>query len=111
MAGHCFWTKLGYESRNAVEGVAGAGESHRGAAGRYAIDSVDVRVISATHRNLPLAIRDGKFREDLFYRLRVVTIELPRCGHTKKTLRFLRKRLCGCMGRGWADGRGLGRKR
>jgi DNA-binding NtrC family response regulator len=38
---------------------------------------VDVRVISATHRNLRLAIRDGKFREDLFYRLRVVTIELP----------------------------------
>ena len=38
---------------------------------------VDVRVISATHRNLPLAIRDGQFREDLFYRLRVVTIELP----------------------------------
>jgi DNA-binding NtrC family response regulator len=38
---------------------------------------VDVRVISATHRNLPLAVRDGKFREDLFYRLRVVAIELP----------------------------------
>jgi len=38
---------------------------------------VDVRVISATHRNLLLAIRDGKFRDDLFYRLRVVTIELP----------------------------------
>ena len=38
---------------------------------------VDVRVISATHRHLPLAIRDGKFREDLFYRLRVLTIDLP----------------------------------
>jgi two-component system nitrogen regulation response regulator NtrX len=38
---------------------------------------VDVRVISATHRNLPSEIRNGKFREDLFYRLRVVTIELP----------------------------------
>jgi two-component system nitrogen regulation response regulator NtrX len=38
---------------------------------------VDVRVISATHRNLPAAIREEKFREDLFYRLRVVTIELP----------------------------------
>ncbi len=38
---------------------------------------VDVRVISATHRNLALAIRDGQFREDLFYRLRVVTLELP----------------------------------
>jgi DNA-binding NtrC family response regulator len=38
---------------------------------------VDVRVISATHRDLPEEIRAGKFREDLFYRLRVVTVELP----------------------------------
>jgi transcriptional regulator with PAS, ATPase and Fis domain len=38
---------------------------------------VDVRVISATHRDLAAEIRAGKFREDLFYRLRVVTIELP----------------------------------
>jgi DNA-binding NtrC family response regulator len=38
---------------------------------------VDVRVISATHRDLPAEIRAGKFREDLFYRLRVVTVELP----------------------------------
>src|SRR6266481_4101513 len=37
---------------------------------------VDVRVISATHRNLQAEIRAGKFREDLFYRLRVVTIDL-----------------------------------
>jgi DNA-binding NtrC family response regulator len=38
---------------------------------------VDVRIISATHRNLPDEIRAGKFREDLFYRLRVVSVELP----------------------------------
>ncbi len=38
---------------------------------------VDVRVISATHRNLAAEIRAARFREDLFYRLRVVTIELP----------------------------------
>src|SRR5262249_45841240 len=38
---------------------------------------VDVRVISATHRDLPAEIRNGKFREDLFYRLRVLTIDLP----------------------------------
>jgi len=38
---------------------------------------VDVRVISATHRDLPAEIRTGQFREDLFYRLRVVSLDLP----------------------------------
>jgi len=38
---------------------------------------VDVRVISATHRNLSAEIAAGRFREDLYYRLRVVTIEIP----------------------------------
>ncbi|WP_319381559.1 sigma-54 dependent transcriptional regulator [Thiomicrorhabdus sp.] len=37
----------------------------------------DVRVVAATHRNLERSIEDGKFREDLFYRLNVFPIELP----------------------------------
>ncbi len=38
---------------------------------------VNVRVIAATNRNLELAIETGKFREDLYYRIKVVTITLP----------------------------------
>lgn len=39
--------------------------------------SVDVRIIAATHRNLEQMIGDNSFREDLFYRLNVFPIELP----------------------------------
>ena len=38
---------------------------------------IDVRVVCATHQDLRLRIREGAFREDLFYRLRGVTLELP----------------------------------
>ena len=37
----------------------------------------DVRVVAATHRNLEAHIHEGKFREDLFYRLNVFPIEMP----------------------------------
>jgi len=39
--------------------------------------NVDVRLITATHQDLPKLIKEGRFREDLFYRLNVVNITLP----------------------------------
>ncbi|MBF0330062.1 MAG: sigma-54-dependent Fis family transcriptional regulator [Nitrospirae bacterium] len=47
---------------------------------------VDVRVISATNRNLSSMVREGKFREDLYHRIRVTTIDIPPLKERKKDL-------------------------
>ncbi len=39
--------------------------------------TVDVRVVCATHQNLPALIKEGKFREDLYYRLAEIVVEIP----------------------------------
>jgi two-component system response regulator PilR (NtrC family) len=40
-------------------------------------EAVDVRIISSTHRDLAKCVQDGKFRQDLYYRLNVIAITLP----------------------------------
>ena len=39
--------------------------------------AVDFRLISATRRDLPVDVREARFREDLFYRINVITIKMP----------------------------------
>jgi transcriptional regulator with PAS, ATPase and Fis domain len=50
---------------------------------------VDVRVIGATNRSLKSLVREGKFREDLFYRLNVVKINLPPLRHRPEDIALL----------------------
>src|SRR5687767_12088284 len=45
--------------------------------GSERIQRVDLRVIAATNRDLKQMVSDGKFQEDLFYRLNVIPIEIP----------------------------------
>jgi len=60
---------------------------------------VDVRVISATHRNLPVLIAEGRFREDLFYRLNVVAIELPALRARRDDIPLLAEHFIGRLAR------------
>ncbi|WIV12768.1 sigma 54-interacting transcriptional regulator [Proteiniborus sp. MB09-C3] len=71
--------------------------------GGNSIVKVDVRVIAATNKDLKKLIEEGKFREDLYYRLNVMTLEIPplreRYGDIEELVTMLLKKLSNQLGR------------
>jgi len=61
--------------------------------------TVDVRVLAATHRDLQTRVQSGQFREDLFYRLAVVPIQLPTLRDRSEDIEELCHMLCARIAR------------
>jgi two-component system, NtrC family, response regulator AtoC len=55
----------------------------------------DVRFVAATHRNLELMVQTGAFREDLYYRLNVVRLDLPSLRQRREDIEPLARHFCG----------------
>ncbi|EPN26506.1 nitrogen regulation protein NR(I), partial [Pseudomonas syringae pv. actinidiae ICMP 19070] len=69
--------------------VLADGEFYR--VGGHTPVKVDVRIIAATHQNLETLVQAGKFREDLFHRLNVIRIHIPRMSDRREDIPTLAK--------------------
>lgn len=56
----------------------------------------DIRIISATKKDLEVLVREGRFREDLYYRLNVVRIDIPPLRDRKEDILLLIEHFCSC---------------
>lgn len=60
---------------------------------------IDVRIISATHRNLALMVKEKTFREDLYYRLNVIPVNIPPLRERKEDIEILAKYFIKILGK------------
>jgi NtrC-family two-component system response regulator AlgB len=67
--------------------------------GDYTTRKADVRIIAATNRDLDQAVKEGRFREDLFYRLNVIQLEVPPLRDRSEDIIPLAERLLAFFGR------------
>ncbi|HLO62764.1 MAG TPA: sigma 54-interacting transcriptional regulator, partial [Azonexus sp.] len=65
--------------------------------GSTKVEPVDVRLLSATHRDLDAAMAQGQFREDLYYRLDVVSLTLPRLDERREDIPLLAAHFAGLL--------------
>ncbi|MDQ7729303.1 nitrogen regulation protein NR(I) [Halomonas sp. SpR8] len=72
------------ETQTRLLRVLADGEFYR--VGGHTPVKVDVRIIAATHQNLEVLVDDGRFREDLFHRLNVIRIHLPKLAERREDI-------------------------
>ncbi|MCE9662892.1 nitrogen regulation protein NR(I) [Halomonas sp. M5N1S17] len=72
------------ETQTRLLRVLADGEFYR--VGGHTPVKVDVRIIAATHQNLETLVEDGRFREDLFHRLNVIRVHLPKLAERREDI-------------------------
>jgi len=63
--------------------------------GTQAEIKVDVRILSATHKDLMSLVEEGKFRQDLYYRLNVIELKIPSLKERPEDIPLLAEKICG----------------
>jgi len=66
---------------------------------------IDIRLVCATHQDLKRMVEEGKFREDLYYRIHVIHLHIPPLRERKEDIRWLAERLLNAWSREHADPR------
>ncbi len=88
--GTLFLDEIGELSKNAQVKLLRVLEDHKvERVGSTKTREVDVRIISATNRDLEKEMKEGRFRDDLYYRIKVFTIEIPPLRQRKEDIPFL----------------------
>ncbi len=94
--GTLFLDEIGDMPANPVELAIGQHPQQAGlGVGRHVPVKVDVRIIAATHQNLESLVQAGKFREDLFHRLNVIRIHIPRLADRREDIPALARHFLG----------------
>jgi two-component system response regulator PilR (NtrC family) len=63
--------------------------------------SIDVRILSATHKNLEQEVEEGRFRQDLFYRINVITLQVPALRDRKEDIQLLSTKILNKIANEW----------